>query len=497
VRASGHPDLFFIADPEVAFSQARGPAGGRRRRPRPRPRGGARRARRGWGRRRRGAAAAGRACAQAARTWLALGVGKAARSDASAPSHVPRIQPRPQTRGHNDANQAIEAPLPKVPRDVGIAAHWLAVNGQQPAVPENAPIEQPPPKRPRLDSSALQNPPGGGGAAAGQQQQQQQKQDGRGGAGGGDDAAGPRPASGGAGSGGGGGGGGGAGGAGAASGVAVQLPVRHSLSRELQVYFDRVVGLLQAAAAAEEAGGGAPDGVGAPPAAAALPAAAPDGVGAAGAPAAAAAAPPAPPGDRHDALVRAALGSLSTDPGLHPLAPYFAAYIADGVAQGLARPALLTRLLALARALLVNPGVHMERYLGQLLPAVATCLLTKNIGPRGGGAHWAVRGRAAALAALAAREFGAPYQNVGPRLVRLMAKAWMDPSKGFAAKYGAVVGMQARRPGGAARPAASGGGVGARAGGPPGRRAARLGRRRGRSPPWASGGPAGGQCARA
>ncbi|KIZ04361.1 hypothetical protein MNEG_3602 [Monoraphidium neglectum] len=84
----------------------------------------------------------------------------------------------------------------------------------------------------------------------------------------------------------------------------------------------------------------------------------------------------------------------------------------------------------------------MEHYLNQLLPAVVTCALTSALGPRGGDEHWAVREQAAALAALAARLFGAPYHNVAPRLARLMAKAWMDPSKGFACKYGAVMGLQ-------------------------------------------------------
>jgi hypothetical protein len=356
--------------------------------------------------------------------------------------------------------QLIEAPLPKVPRDVGVSVHWLAINGQQPAVPENAPIEQPPAKRPRLDPAALHK-----GAAAQHAAQQQQQAaaaataaavaahaDGKGTAG----ALGGKPLTGGRSA------NHAAGGAAPPGGVAVQPPVRHQLSRELQVYFDRLVGLLQAAAAAEVASGALPDGgagvgapapaadpaathVHAPPAGASDAGAAPAkaGGGAAAAPAGTAAAAAAA-GERHEALFRAALVSLSTDPGLHPLAPYFTAYIADAVAHGLARPPLLRRLLSLSRALLVNPAIHMEHYLNQLLPAVVTCALTSALGPRGGDEHWAVREQAAALAALAARLFGAPYHNVAPRLARLMAKAWMDPSKGFACKYGAVMGLQVR-----------------------------------------------------
>ena len=35
----------------------------------------------------------------------------------------------------------IEAPLPKAPLDTSIVCHWLAIEGVQPAIPENAPVE--------------------------------------------------------------------------------------------------------------------------------------------------------------------------------------------------------------------------------------------------------------------------------------------------------------------------------------------------------------------
>jgi transcription initiation factor TFIID subunit 6 len=65
---------------------------------------------------------------------------------------------------------------------------------------------------------------------------------------------------------------------------------------------------------------------------------------------------------------------------LHPLVPYFTAFIADGVVQHLGEVWLLERLLQLARALLANPAVHLEHYLQQLLPAVVTCLVTRTLG---------------------------------------------------------------------------------------------------------------------
>ena len=35
----------------------------------------------------------------------------------------------------------IESPLPKAPLDAGVVCHWLAIEGVQPAIPENATLE--------------------------------------------------------------------------------------------------------------------------------------------------------------------------------------------------------------------------------------------------------------------------------------------------------------------------------------------------------------------
>lgn len=37
--------------------------------------------------------------------------------------------------------QVIEAPLPRPPLDTSLTSHWLAIEGVQPAIPENVPIE--------------------------------------------------------------------------------------------------------------------------------------------------------------------------------------------------------------------------------------------------------------------------------------------------------------------------------------------------------------------
>lgn len=46
--------------------------------------------------------------------------------------------------------QVIDTALLKAPVDVGLVPHWLAVDGVQPTIPENACLERPKAKRQRL-----------------------------------------------------------------------------------------------------------------------------------------------------------------------------------------------------------------------------------------------------------------------------------------------------------------------------------------------------------
>lgn len=49
--------------------------------------------------------------------------------------------------------QAVDTPLPKVPTDVAVIPHWLAIEGVQPAIPENAAIQPRRAKRPKVDQA--------------------------------------------------------------------------------------------------------------------------------------------------------------------------------------------------------------------------------------------------------------------------------------------------------------------------------------------------------
>ena len=48
----------------------------------------------------------------------------------------------------------MDQPLPKVPVEVGVIPHWLAIEGVQPAIPENAAVQPRRVKRPKIDVPA-------------------------------------------------------------------------------------------------------------------------------------------------------------------------------------------------------------------------------------------------------------------------------------------------------------------------------------------------------
>ncbi|KAL6966595.1 hypothetical protein U1Q18_032376 [Sarracenia purpurea var. burkii] len=132
--------------------------------------------------------------------------------------------------------EVIEAPLPKAPLDTSIVCHWLATEGVQPTIPENAPVEVI--------------------VAPSDNRKPEQKDD-------------ELP-------------------------VDIKLLVKHVLSRELQLYLDKITELAV---------------------------------------------------NRSDSvLYKEALVRLATDSGFHPLIPYFTYFIADELHQLM--PSVVTCLIA-------------------------------------------------------------------------------------------------------------------------------------------------------
>ncbi|CAO2179694.1 unnamed protein product [Urochloa humidicola] len=238
-----------------------------------------------------------------------------------------------------DFKEIIEAPLPKAPLDTAVVAHWLAIEGVQPAIPENPPIDAivPPAENRRSEHAKDDGLP-----------------------------------------------------------VDVKLPVKHVLSRELQMYFDKIAELTMS---------------------------------------------------RSDTpLFKEALVSLAKDSGLHPLVPYFSYFIADEVTRSLGDLPVLFALMRVVRSLLHNPHIHIEPYLHQLMPSMITCIVAKRLGHRLSDNHWELRDFSANLVALVCRRFGHVYHNLQNRLTKTLIHAFLDPQKSLTQHYGAVQGISSLGP---------------------------------------------------
>uniref|UniRef100_A0ACD5ZKL3 Uncharacterized protein n=1 Tax=Avena sativa TaxID=4498 RepID=A0ACD5ZKL3_AVESA len=235
-----------------------------------------------------------------------------------------------------DFKEIIEAPLPKAPLDTAVVAHWLAIEGVQPAIPENPPID--------AISAPTEN-----------KRTEHVKDDGL-------------P-------------------------VDIKLPVKHILSRELQMYFDKIAELTMSRS--------------------------------------------------NTPIFREALVSLSKDSGLHPLVPYFSYFIADEVTRSLSDLPVLFALMRVVQSLLRNPHVHIEPYLHQLMPSMITCIVAKRLGHRLSDNHWELRDFSANLVASVCRRYGHVYHNLQIRLTKTLIHAFLDPNKALTQHYGAVQGISA------------------------------------------------------
>jgi transcription initiation factor TFIID subunit 6 len=148
--------------------------------------------------------------------------------------------------------------------------------------------------------------------------------------------------------------------------------------------------------------------------------------------------------DRHEETRNAAFNSVRTDPGLHQLVPYFIQFIADKITHHSRELFTLTQMLNLAHALLQNQSLFIEPYIGALVPTVLTCLVGKHLGSQSDPvpAVFALRDLAASLVIEVARKHSKQSTTLKPRLARTLLKAFLDPNRSLGAHYGAIMGLQ-------------------------------------------------------
>lgn len=231
----------------------------------------------------------------------------------------------------------LQAPPPELPLEVTVNAHWLAVDGRQPAISQN------PMKKARKE--ATENGAGDIEGATGEETQ-----------------------------------------------VEVKPPLKHDLTRELQLYFQHVTEAIFGGEVSQ---------------------------------------------------LEACLDSISEDAGIAVLLPYLTKFVKESVQTSIRNLPVLFSLMRLVRAILENEVFsELERYLHQLLPAVMSCVVGKRLCRNPRENHWALRDYTARLLQqICETAYKKGYVGVQQRIVKTFVDALKDVKRPLTTHYGAIVGI--------------------------------------------------------
>ena len=241
-----------------------------------------------------------------------------------------------------DFEKLINAPLPKVPREIIFSAHWLAVEGVQPSIPQN-----PTSTDPRHQDLLPKGPGANANLAA----------------------------------------------LAGLDSVTSRPQVKHILSSEIQLYFERITTAIL--------------------------------------------------DEGNDEYRNAAFNSLRTDPGLHQLVPYFIQYSHEKVTHGLKELFILKQMLTLLFSLLDNRSLYLDPYVGKMIAPILTCLVGRKLGSTVDALDdvFELRDFAASLLIKIARAYGKASPTLSTKLARSLLKTFLDPNATFGSHYGAIVGF--------------------------------------------------------
>jgi len=139
-----------------------------------------------------------------------------------------------------------------------------------------------------------------------------------------------------------------------------------------------------------------------------------------------------------------AFQSLASDPGLHQMLPRLCTFIAEGVRVNVVQNNLapLIYLMRMVKALLSNQTLYLEKYLHELVPAVTSCMVSKQLCLRPEvDNHWALRDFSSRLIAQICKNYHTTTNALQTRVTRLCCRALANEKAPLASFYGALVGL--------------------------------------------------------
>ena len=132
---------------------------------------------------------------------------------------------------------------------------------------------------------------------------------------------------------------------------------------------------------------------------------------------------------------------MSSDPGIQPLVPRFVAFLSEGVKLNVAQLhyVQLIYLMRMLRSLVENPNLTLDSYVHELLPACASCCMSKQVcrNPTTDN-HWALRTFSARQLAFLVRKYTTETNQIHARIVRLVSRVLQDPTSALVSCFGGL-----------------------------------------------------------
>ena len=97
----------------------------------------------------------------------------------------------------------------------------------------------------------------------------------------------------------------------------------------------------------------------------------------------------------------------------------------------------------MVKSLLENQTLFLEKYLHELIPAVTTCIVARQLCTRPDvDNHWALRDFASRLMTNICKNFNTSTNNIQIRITRMFSDSLKSEKMPLVSAYGALVGLQ-------------------------------------------------------